>query len=77
MVDNKFRKYVLLDKYREFKEKTECDYSEMKTDVNHVVTVVAKVTKNLPNDISVSVRKATQHLRAKPNDGAATDLNVD
>ena len=51
IVDNKFRNYVLKDKYKVFKEKTEKDYTTMKVDVNHVVTVVAKVTKNLPNDI--------------------------
>ena len=46
-VDNKFRLHLKKTKFKEFKTLTETDYDEMKTDVNHVVQVVSKVTKNL------------------------------
>ena len=62
-MDNKFRNYVKKDKYKPFKEQTELDYHEMKTDVNHVVSVVAKVTKNLNNDINKAVRYAMQYVK--------------
>ena len=46
-VDNKLRLFVKKDKYKPWKEQTEMDYHEMKTDINHVVSVVTKATREL------------------------------
>lgn len=45
--------------------------------MSHVVSVVAKVTKNLANDISKEVRRATQHLRADPLKSNGPQKDVD
>lgn len=41
------------------------ELESMKKEVKHVVTTVAKVAKNLENDISSQVARATKHLRSQ------------
>ena len=67
-VDNKFRLFVKKDKYKPFVETTELDHHELKTEVNEISEILKKLEKNLPNDIHLSVRKATAHLKQTPVD---------
>ena len=46
-VDNKLRQYVMKDKYKPFKDNIEVGYQEMKADVNGVVSMVSKATRDL------------------------------
>ena len=70
-VDNKLRQYVMKDKYKPFKDQIEVEYQEMKTDVNHVVTVVTKATRDLQNDVDKAVRNAINKAN-KDNIAAGT-----
>lgn len=50
--DDKFRKYLRKDRYEDFRNMMNIELESMKKEVKHVVTTVAKVAKNLENDIS-------------------------
>ena len=50
--DDKFRKYLRKDRYEDFKSITSIELESMKKEVKNVVTMMAKVAKNLENDIS-------------------------
>ena len=76
-VNNKFRNYVQKEKYKPFKKLIKHDYDEMKTDVNHVVEVVTKATRDLQNNVNTCVRKATADLRNNPDKGKSPDKNVE
>ena len=74
-VDNKLRQYVKKDKYKPWKEQTETDYHEMKTDINHVVSVVTKATRELSNDVEKSVRNAMNQYKNSANNNVAAPTN--